>query len=248
MIKTILNAWQENTDGTTNASKPTYKCKYCDKAFAKESTLVAHQCEPKRRWQQEKEVGVQFGLQAYLRFYEYSQGSLKKKSYEDFVKSPYYLAFVKFGRYCQSIRCVNFTAFTVWLLKNNKKLDYWTSDKLYDEWLSDYVKKEAVQDALERALKEMTEYAESNRDLKNGFTDYFRYGNVNRVCHHIGTGRISPWVIFNCSSGVEFLDQLTEDQVGLILPAIDPDYWQRKFRDYPDDVAWCKNILNTAGL
>ena len=67
-----------------------YKCRYCEKEFRKESTLTAHLCEQKRRWQQEKETGVQLGLKAYLRFYEYSQGSSKLKSYEDFVKSPYY--------------------------------------------------------------------------------------------------------------------------------------------------------------
>lgn len=232
----------------TSELNQTYKCRYCDKAFRKESTLAAHLCEPKRRWQQEKETGVQLGLKAYLRFYEYSQGSSKLKSYEDFVKSPYYNAFVKFGRYCQGIRCVNFSVYLDWLLKNNKKIDYWCSDKLYEEWLPEYMKKEAVQDALERALKEMQDYADTNTDLKNGFTDYFRYGNSNRIVHHITTGRISPWVVYNCTSGVEFLDGLTEEQVMLVLPWIDPDHWQRKFKDYMADTEWVKDILAKAGL
>lgn len=235
-------------DGTTVESKPSYKCRYCDKGFAKESTLTAHLCEQKRRWQQEKETGVQFGLRAYLRFYEFSQGSAKLKSYEDFAASPYYNAFVKFGRYCQNIRCINFINFADWLLKNNKKLDYWCKDSLYTEWMMDYLKREATQDALERALKEMQEYADAHPELRNGFTDYFRYGNHNRIIHHVTTGRISPWIIYNCSSGVDFLDSLTEDQVAIILPYIDPDVWQRKFRDYLADTEWVKDILEKAGL
>ena len=83
----------------TNELSQTYKCRYCEKEFRKESSLAVHLCEPKRRWQQEKEVGVQLGLKAYLRFYEITQGSAKLKSYEDFVKSPYYNAFVKWGRH-----------------------------------------------------------------------------------------------------------------------------------------------------
>jgi len=235
-------------DGMTNVSSQTYKCKYCEKEFRKESTLMAHLCEPKRRWQQEKETGVQLGLKAYLRFYEYSQGSAKLKSYQDFVTSPYYNAFVKFGRYCQSIRCINYANFLDWLLKNNKKLDYWCKDSIYSEWLPEYLKREAVQDALERALKEMQDYADTHPELKNGFTDYFRYGNGNRICHHIATGRISPWVVYNCASGVEFLETLTEEQVGIILPWIDPDHWQRKFKDYLADTEWVKDILEKAGL
>jgi hypothetical protein len=147
-----------------------------------------------------------------------------------------------------SIRAVNTVSFTTWLLKNNKKLDYWCKDTLYGEWLADYIKREAVQDALERALKEMQQYADDHPELKNGFRDYFRYGNNNRIIHHITSGRISPWVVFNCGSGVEFLDGLSEEQVEILLPHIDPDHWQRKFKDYMSDTEWVKHILETAGL
>jgi hypothetical protein len=226
----------------------TYKCRYCEKAFAKESTLAVHLCEPKRRWQQEKETGVQLGLRAYLRFYEITQGSAKLKSYEDFVKSPYYNAFVKWGRHMVAIRGINPPAFLEWLLKNNKKIDFWLKDEFYVEYLHEYLKREATQDALERALKEMQDYADDHPELKNGFSDYFRYGNSNRLVHHLATGRISAWVVYNCASGVDFLDQLGPEQVEIILPWIDPEHWQRKFKDYLADTEWVKDILAKAGL
>jgi hypothetical protein len=233
-------------DGMTSELSQSYKCRYCDKEFRKESTLTAHLCEQKRRWQQETETGVQFGLRAYLRFYEVTQGSSKLKSYSDFASSPYYNAFVKYGRYLISIRALNANSFTDWLLKNNKKLDYWCKDSFYEEWMIEYLKKEAVQDALERALKEMEDYAGSS-DIAN-FSHYFIYGNSNRICHHISTGRVSPWVIYNCNSGVEFLSNLSEEQVPLVMPYIDPDFWNRKFTDYMADVEWCKHVLKEAGL
>jgi len=235
-------------DGMTSESKLTYNCRYCEKPFRKETTLLAHLCEAKRRHNQRDETGVQWGLKSYLRFYEFSQGSAKLKSYEDFAKSPYYNAFVKFGRYCVGIRCINFITFTDWLLKNNKKLDHWCSDRLYGEWLLEYLKRENTRDALERAIKEMQEYAEINTELRNGFTDYFRYGNANRICHHITTGRISPWVIFNCDSGIQFLETLNETQLTIVMPWINPDYWQRRFQDYMADTEEAKTILNAAGL
>ena len=225
-----------------------HTCRYCSKSFAKESTLAVHLCEQKRRIQQQNETGVQFGYRAYIQFYETTQGSARYKSYEDFAASPYYSAFVKFGRYCVSIRAINFTSFSSWLLKNNKKLDYWCKDSLYTEWLLDYLKRENPQDALERALKEMQEYADEHPELKNGFTDYFRYGNANRICYHITSGRISPWIIFNCASGVEFLETLDETQVAMIIEYINPDYWQKKFKDYLADTEWCKDVLSKAGL
>ena len=223
-----------------------FSCKYCEKEFSKESTLAVHVCEPKRRWQQETETGVQFGLRAYLRFYETTQGSAKLKSYSDFVSSPYYNAFVKYGRYLVSIRAINGNSLTDWLLKHNKKLDYWCKDAFYEEWMVEYLRKEAVQDALERALKEMEDYA-ANSDIAS-FAHYFKYGNSNRICHHISTGRVSPWVVYNCASGVEWLDGLGTEHLGMVINWIDPDHWNHKFRDYVADVEWCKHVLEAAGL
>lgn len=243
-----MKTWHENSDLTTKQSNPSCKCKYCDKEFRRESTLASHQCEPKRRWQQEKEVGVQFGLQAYLRFYEVTQGSAKLKSYKDFVESPYYLAFVKFGRYLTEVRAVNPKAFIEYVIKNNKKLDHWTHESIYIEYLFQYLRKEAVQDALERGLLEMQRYADEHPDLKNGFKDYFRYGSTNKVCFDIANGRISPWLLYNCNTGVEFLEKLSEEQINIIIQWIDPDYWQRKFKDYVADTEWIKSILKEAGV
>ena len=245
MINDIVSAWKDS-----NIAKPAgYTCKYCERSFQREKTLAAHQCEPKRRWQQEKEVGVQFGLQAYLRFFEMSQGSAKTKSYEDFVTSPYYTAFVKFGRYMIDVRAVNPRAFIEYVLKQNKKIDHWTHEVVYLEYLHQYMRKEAVSDALERALTEMQKYVDENTELfPNGFRDYFRVANSNRVCHHIANGRISPWVLFNCDSGIAFLGELGEEQVTQIIKMIDPEYWQRKFKDYLADTEWTKQILKDAGL
>jgi hypothetical protein len=36
--------------------------------------------------------------------------------------------------------------------------------------------------------------------------------------------------------------------LAIILPYIDPDHWNRKFKDYMADVEWCKHILKAAAL
>jgi hypothetical protein len=223
-------------------------CKYCNTAYKRETTLATHMCEGKRRWQQEKEVGVQLGLKSYLRFFEVTQGSAQTKSYVDFAKSPYYIAFVKFGRHCVGIRAINFASYLDWLLKNNKKLDDWCKDTMYVAWMYQYLRRESVHDALERALTEMQSYADDHPDLRSGFAEYFRYGSANRICYHITTGRVSPWIVYNCVSGREFLSKLTEEQLGLVIEYIDPDFWRARFQDSVADVEWCKSVLTTANL
>ena len=114
--------------------------------------------------------------------------------------------------------------------------------------MREYLKKENVKDALERALKEMQDLADDDSKLNGEFNNYFRQANANRICQHIANGRISPWIVFNCTSGVEFLETLNEEQLNMIIEWIDPDYWQRKFTDYMADTEWTKHILKQAGL
>lgn len=229
-----------NTD-----QKDQFVCKYCSKSFRKESTLSCHLCETKRRWQQEKETGVQLGYRSYLRFYEMSQGSAKLKTYADFVESPYYSAFVKFGQYLVQIRAINVAAFTEFVIRENKKLDQWTRDHIYEEYLYDYLRREHPNDALERSLLEMQRWADERNE---NFADAFRKGSPNLICMMIRNGRISPWVLYNCASGVDFISKLNEEQLVSIYKYIDAGYWQHKFKDFVADTEYLKEALKIAGL
>ena len=221
-----------------------YVCEFCKKEFAKESTIAAHMCEPKRRRAEQGERGVQLGLQAYLQFYKMMQGSAKLKTFEDFADSPYYKAFVKFGRYCVGIKALNPSRMIDWLLKNNKKIDQWTSDKIYTEYLVDYLQHEAVGDALARAVEYSMEWADKHNAQPQ---DCLRYGNSNAICYAITTGRISPWVLYNCESGQQFLSGLDEMQLGMIWSYINSDAWQHRFHTYTADQEYAKDILRQAG-
>ena len=222
----------------------TYTCQYCRKDFVKESSLAVHSCEPRRRRQEQSERGVQLGLQAYLKFYQLTQGSAKLKTFDDFADSPYYRAFVKFGRYCVDIRAINPARFIEYVLKQNKKIDHWCRDSVYTEYLLDYLRVENVNDALSRAIEFGITWQEQTSNTAH---DCLRYGNSNAMCHAITTGRISPWIIYNSESGQQFLSELSTEQIAMIWSYIDSDFWMKKFQDYPADQEYAKDILKKAG-
>ena len=222
----------------------TYTCQYCKKDFIKESSLAVHSCEPRRRRQEQSERGVQLGLQAYLKFYQLTQGSAKLKTFDDFADSPYYRAFVKFGRYCVDIRAINPARFIEYVLKQNKKIDHWCRDSIYTEYLLDYLRIENVNDALARAIEFGITWQEQT---SNPAHDCLRYGNSNAMCYAITTGRISPWIIYNSESGQQFLSELSTEQIAMIWSYIDSDFWMKKFQDYPADQEYAKDILIKAG-
>ena len=221
-----------------------FDCEYCKKIFARETSIAVHVCEPKRRALQKDDPGVRLGFQAYLRFYETMQGSSRNKTYEDFAGSAYYRAFVKFGRYCVDTHTINPAQFMLWLLKSQKKIDYWCSDKVYTEYLLYYLQTESVDDALARAIEYSMTWQEKTGHPAH---DCMRYGNANAVCYAVTAGRISPWVIYNCESGQKFLSSLDPTQVAMIWSYIDSDAWQKRFRDHPEDQAYAQEILTKAG-
>lgn len=225
-------------------TKNKFICGYCHKEFTRETSLEVHMCEPKRRYLERDERGVQLGLQAYIRFYQVAHGSANNKNFNTFAESAYYRAFVKFGRYCVDARVINPQKFVEWLLKNNKKIDYWCKDSIYTEYLIAYLQVEAVSDMLTRAIEYSITWGEKNSAAPH---DCLRYGNSNVLCHAITTGKISPWVVYNCESGQRFLENLNSQQVQMIWPYIDSDVWQRKFQNYPTDKTYVEEILRQAG-
>ena len=221
-----------------------YTCQYCCKDFIKESSLAVHSCEPRRRRQERDEPGVRLGFNAYLKFYELTQGSARLKTFDDFADSPYYRAFVKFGRYCVDIRAINPARFVEWVLKQNKKIDHWAKDTVYNEYLIDYLRVENVNDALTRAIQFGIDWAEKSGHPAE---DCLRYGNTNAMVYAVSAGRISPWILYNCNSGQKFLGELDATQIAMIWPYIDSEVWMKKFSDYVADQEYVKEMLTKAG-
>ena len=220
-------------------------CQFCNKSFRRLTTLSVHMCEAKRRHSQKNETWVQLGFMAYLQFLKQNTNVKKNITYDDFASSNYYSGFVRFGSYVQQVQCINVKSYLHWLLKNNKKLDHWCRDSEYERWLIDYLQREAVQDALERSVLSMEELCEGQGIA---LTDYFRSGKLGSIITHIENGRISPWVIYNCESGIGYLSSLNEEQINHVFKYINPDFWQEKFNNYPNDVVWIKDILKSFGF
>jgi len=77
--------------------------------------------------------------------------------------------------------------------------------------------------------------------------DVLRYGNRNKICYAITTGKISPWLLFLSESGVKFVESLDETQVKLVIDYIDPEKWAIKFKRNTDATKQVKELLAEAG-
>ena len=232
----------KNTKKTS--ATPEFSCDFCSRSFQRETTLLKHLCESKRRWQDKDLPGNRIGFQSWLDFYKKNTAIKKPKTYVDFAKSAYYIAFVKFGHYCVNIKCINVSRYADWLLKNSIKIDSWCSDLNYEKFLIQYLKDEDPLDAIARSIETTIDLAKNDNIQSN---DYLRYGNRNRICHLITTGKISPWMLYQSESGVELLEKLEEGQQRLIIDFINPEQWALKFNRNKEKVAEVTGLLSAAG-
>lgn len=226
-------------------SEQPYKCVHCNKSFMQEKTLYAHMCENKRRAMQRDEKRVQAGFLAFNKFFRMTQGAKKEKTYEDFCKSPYYNAFVKFGSFVNNVMPLYPEKFMDYVIKSGVKLDHWCRDELYDTYLFEMIKTEPVESAVQRTIQTMMEWGDVSQAE---FNHYFNYVNLNKAVHDIRNGRISPWVLLNSKTGKSMLQKFNDEQLDLIAPAFDLPFWLKKFRSLPADVELVKEICKEAGI
>jgi len=220
-------------------------CKWCEKSFRSERTLSAHMCVKKRRWADKELTHIRLGYRVFQMFYELNTQASKPKSIEDFIRSQYYEGFTKFGRSCVVNEYLSPEKFAEWLIKEGKKLTDWSKDKLYDEFLLTYVKKEPGVKALERTIIYFTKWS---AETGNDWQDYFKSVTPARAVHDIRSAKVSPWVLYLSESGGELLTRFNDEQVEMIKHIIDTTFWMKQFGQNKEDVLQIKETCEVAGI
>jgi hypothetical protein len=217
-----------------------FVCQFCNKGFMQEKTLFVHVCEQKRRYLARTEKHVILGYDTFNRFYKMSQNFKGDKTYEEFARSPYYNAFVKFGSFVSNVNPLYPDKFINYVVTSGVKLDHWCRDELYDDYVVHLIKNEPVEVALERSISHMLSWANDNNSQ---FNHYFLYVSLSRACYDIRDGKISPWLVLNCASGKEMLKKFNDEQLMAVNVVMDVPFWINKFKRSPGDVALVKDVV-----
>lgn len=221
------------------------ECKWCKKSFKSETTLAVHMCVKKRRFADKDMSHIRLSHRAFQMFYDLNTSAKHPKTMEDFILSPYYESFVKFGRACQVNEWLQPEQFTEWLIKTGVKLKLWISDAQYDKFLKEYVKKEPGLKALERTIIYMSQWAKEHDEA---WQTYFVNVSPSRAVYDIRSGKISPWVLYLSDTGGDLLERFNDEQVKMIQDNIDPPFWMKLFKKNKDEVAEIKQTCEEANL
>lgn len=230
---------------TSLAKSEEFKCKWCNKSFKRETTLVSHMCVKKRRWADRDATHIRLAYNVFLMFYKNAGVANRVKTHEEFIHSAYYEGFVKFGRACMVNEYLYPERFAEWLIQNGKKLEDWPKDRTYDEYLLQFVKREPGLRALERNILYLSEWsAESG----HAWNEYFQHVTTPRAVYDIRSAKISPWLLYLSQTGDQLLTRFSDEQIKMINHLIDAGFWMQVFKNNPEEVDEVQMMTQEAGI
>lgn len=222
-----------------------FECRFCGMKYTKVSTLQAHLCAVKKRYLEKDNIGSKLGFRIFQRLYEVHTTKKDQKTFEEFITSNHYVSLVKFGRYLVELNPINCDEFIDFIIKNAIPIAKWRSEEVYILYLSEFIKNEVPERAVERTILELENWAKEN---KTDYSKFFETALPNEAVWLIRSGRISPWVLYLSSTADSLFNRISEEQSKLISKVIDPAKWQTKFMLKKDDVRFIKDILKAANL
>jgi hypothetical protein len=222
-------------------------CDFCKRTFAKEISLINHSCEKKRRWFSKDEPHIRTAFLAWNKFYELSSFGNKQgqTSFLNFINSRYYNAFVKFGKHIRDINAIEPAKFIEYVIKGNIPIDKWTHDFVYEQYVRQLIRQETPESALERNIKLMNEWSTQTGEP---WYNFFRLVNTNQATAWIMNGRISPWILYNVDSAIDFFERCTPEQVNIIKQHAPIGAWKIKFNKNKDSCEFIKSTLKESGF
>lgn len=224
-------------------TKATHVCELCQAKYKTERGLVNHKCKAKLRLEEYKRAEGRIGFVAYQQFYQrvlVRTNNQKEKTLIDYINSTYYKGFYSFGKYVVDLNMPYYHEYVDFLITYNIPLEQWTHDKIYDTYVQTQNKKENPERAVEKTLNSMNSWAKRTGE---SWKDYFKKEDKLKIINGIRTGKISPWVIYNSTTGKEFMQSLDVTDLNVIFNFIDPKYWGNKFSRYHKEQKSVQDVL-----
>ena len=236
----------KNQPKVIDLNKP-HTCEWCIKSFARETTLVSHACEPKRRWDNKNTPPVKIGYAAYNMFYQWNTPTpmTHQKTYNEFISSNLYTSFVRFGEWCIEQKVQEIEQYVKFLLKEKIKWKQWADLNVYSGFLAEILRTETPESGLARTLKHIQKWSE---DQNIDWKEFFKKVNSNVAVDWISQGRISPWMLYNCETAVGFFERCNEEQLLMIQKVAPLKQWKVRLLRNKQDADLIKSVLADAGM
>ena len=223
------------------AKRFAFKCDFCKGTFQTERTFMAHSCEKKRRYINKDEPESRLALRAFQLYWKATVRSKNDKTFEEFIDSQYYIAFIKFGKFLINISAIKPEKYLEYLIKSETPIDKWTTEEMYGLYIRDFMRKEDPYDATMRSIEMMEQWAAVHN---SDWTRFFDEVTTPYAVALILRGLISPWAIY--AAGTSMIRRMSEEQLVMIKPFIEPLFWRPQLKKNSVDFINIEKLLQSS--
>lgn len=223
-------------------------CEFCNKNFSRESSLINHSCEKKRRWFDKDSKHSRIAFNAWNRFYQLNKFNMDPNystNFKNFMNSKYYNAFMKFAKHICDVNAIDPVKFIDYVIKNNLPLDKWTHDFVYKQYVDNYIRQESAENALIRSVNLINDWSQ---ETGKPWNEFFKTVNTHQAVMWIKSGKISPWLLYNVDSAVDFFSRCSPEQLVLIKELAPIGPWKLKFLKNQDSCTFIRDTLKQNGM
>lgn len=210
-------------------------CKFCNATFKTEKGFKNHSCIKLRRYKLRKNkinlpetnIALQLWI-AFLKFNSMIQQFKEPNAY--FIISKDYNKFVKFAKYIAiENQCPNHMKYLSYLMTGKIPYKKWLDEKLYEDWLFNFIMTESYSTAIKRSEKNVSLWeADNKKSIKD-----MSAGHLSLM---VGNGKISPWYVYSTelksviqkNSIVDIVDNRNTSKL------LNKDYWLLKLKSLDD--------------
>lgn len=219
-----------------------YSCKFCIKEYKTQRGLDNHVCR-------NMEIAAEYGDLEMLKTYElfafwfqYNGFSKKKaKTFNEFLKSPYFKEFVKMNAAIKGVYMFNKKDFVVWLSENKIPIDHWARNSIIERYKTDHDRRGRGLDHFNKTIENIVLWC----DIKNyAYHQFFEHISVSDAMLWLQSGKLSPWYFLNTDKINLLWARMSEAQLEFMLSFIDIDYWEARFKVNQTEVQTIKDIIN----
>lgn len=221
-----------------------YKCTFCDREFVRKTWYEKHMCDKKKRFLDRNNIAV---IRAHRLFNHWQRRCRllrrgAEKSMDEFLRSPFYKAFVRLSEFTSSEYVVSGFKYIDWLVDNKIPEARWCNPRDLDEYREYVRESEEPEEQAEITCKNIRVWcADNGIDMP----EFFATVTPSQAMNMVRENKLSPWVLLGYQPCVDALtSRFKQDMLFTLNDHINVPYWLEKTESDTDGVAKVTSVLN----
>ena len=224
-----------------------YKCSFCEREFVRKTWFDKHICDKKQRFLDRNNISV---IRAHRLFCHWQKRTRllrrgQEKNLEEFMRSPFYNAFVRLSEFTSSEYVVSGYKYIDWLVDNEIPEKKWCNPRDLDEYRAYVRLSEEPSTQAETSCKNIRVWCNDN-----GVTmpEFFKSITPGQAVNMVRENKLSPWVLLGYQPCINDLTSRIVDtpQMHQLNEHINVPYWMEKTEKDQDGLDKVRRILDEA--